>query len=117
MNLFSEEKETVFKIINAILLIWLVSSIIILFSNITNIIVKDPVMNYEQYKASYCIIIPYDDVKEEDLTKTCESQYESYKYENEKTDTSKLRNIYNSLANIMVVAGVMIFLNKNKKSK
>lgn len=117
MNLFSQEKETIFKITNAVLLIWLVASIIILFSSIIDITVKDPVMNYEQYKLNNCSVIFYDDVKEDDSMKNCESQYENYKYENDRVDTYKLKSIYNSLANIIVVAGVMVFLNKKKKNK
>lgn len=42
MNLFDKEKELVFKIVNGILLIWLVAAIVFTASNAINLIIPDP---------------------------------------------------------------------------
>ena len=41
MNLFNKEKEFVLKLINGILLIWIIIAIVIVFSNIVNLVVKE----------------------------------------------------------------------------
>lgn len=42
MNLFDREKELIFKIVNGILLIWLVAAIVFTASNIINLIIVQP---------------------------------------------------------------------------
>ena len=42
MNLFDKDKELIFKIVNGILLIWLVAAIVFTASNIINLVIADP---------------------------------------------------------------------------
>ena len=57
MTLFSKEKEIIFKIVNAVLLIWLIGAIVFVASSVIELTVKDPVREYtyEEYKATNCI--------------------------------------------------------------
>ena len=55
MNLFSKEKEFVLKLINGILLIWLIIAMVVILSNIVNTFVKDPELTYEEYKVVNCL--------------------------------------------------------------
>ncbi len=42
MNLFTKEKELIFKIVNGILLIWFVAAIVFTASSIIDLIIADP---------------------------------------------------------------------------
>lgn len=42
MNLFDRDKELIFRIVNGILLIWLVAAIVFTASNVINLVIADP---------------------------------------------------------------------------
>ncbi len=132
MDLFSKDKETIFKIINAILLIWLIASVTMFFSSIIDIAIKEKPMNYEKYRTMRCYYINdvstdvSDDSEETDTENTdteeqyqnnCIPDYDNYVNDNDSIRTSQLKSVFNSLANVIVVAGVLVFLNKKKKIK
>ncbi|MDD3186907.1 MAG: hypothetical protein PHD02_00315 [Bacilli bacterium] len=119
MNLFSKEKEIIFKITNAILLIWLVAAIVIFFSTVINLVVKEPGRSYtyEEYKELYCETDYYKEMTAVELENNCELQYNDSEYNSEYDDYYKMIGMYTSLANIVIVGGVMFLLNKKKKEK
>jgi len=119
MNLFNKEKELIFRITNAVLLLWLITSTVVLISTTINYFIKEPKTNYtyEEYKLVYCDIIAYDiDVKEEDMSdERCLINYKDYSNSDAMSNYYKVTTIYGSLANLLVVGSVMFILNKKKK--
>lgn len=111
MNLFSKEKEFVLKLINGILLIWVIIATVIVFSNLVNLMIKDPKLTYEEYKIVNC-------VKEEDVNQAelnCREQYNAVDINNRNQNYYYYRSIIICLANILIVGGVVYILNKNDK--
>ena len=117
MSLFSKEKEIIFRITNAILLIWFVAAVVVMCVNIISLFVKDPTENYtyEEYSTMYCSY--YLDSESDQKITNCETQYNSYQLDNDSSNYYKKLTIYGAAANIVVVAGVMYFLNKEKKTQ
>lgn len=115
LSLFSKEKEIIFKITNAILLIWLIASIVFVASSIIELSVKEPVREYtfEEYKVSNCIYKD-DNVSDEENETICLTQYNDYKFNSENKDYYKWRTLYVSLANVIIVGGFLIFINRKK---
>lgn len=120
MILFSNEKEIIFKITNAVLLIWLVAAMAITCGSIINLVIKEPVQNYtySEYELTNCLYY------KEDKTLTpavigerCKVDYNNYKFQNRNNDYYKLITSYTSIANILIVGGVMYFINKKAMTK
>ena len=119
MILFSSDKEIIFKITNAVLLIWLVGAIAIAVSSTIQLLVPDPAANYSyaEYKDAYCVA--FDEKTTDALTdaekeKQCESDYNNYKLNNDSSDRWDLISLYTSIANVVIVGGVLYFLNRKK---
>lgn len=118
MLLFSKEKEIIFKITNAILLIWLIAAIVFVASSIIGLTLKEPVREYTlaEYKASNCL---YKDetLSDEEYAGVCLNQYNDYEFNTKNADYYKWQTLYISIANVVIVGGVLFFLNKPKKIK
>jgi len=110
MKLFSKEKGIIFSILNAILVIWIITATVIGISNITTLVVKDYEYSYDEYKTVYCDL-EYE--KEEE----CINRYDSYKIDQKVYNIDYKRNLIVSISNIVLVSGVLLVLNKEKKSK
>ena len=54
MNLFKKEKGIVLSILNAVLIIWILSAIVIVATNITSLLIKDYTYTYNEYKTTNC---------------------------------------------------------------
>ena len=116
MSLFSKEKEIIFKIVNAVLLIWLIGAIVFVASSVIELAIKEPVRTYtyEQYKATNCIY--KDEEATEEVNETnCLAQYDDYTFSNENADYYKWRTLYVSIANVVIVSGFLFFINRKKK--
>ena len=120
MNLFSKEKEIIFKITNAVLLIWAIAATVIFFSSIINLVVKEPGRNYtyNEYYNLNCTGTYYKDynLTNEEIATNCNNDYLNTKTSNESSDYYKKITLYTSLANIVIVSGVLFFLNKPRKT-
>lgn len=118
MILFSSEKEIVFKIVNAVLLIWLVAAIAIAVSSTIQLLVPDPARDYsyEEYKDVYCTYYKDDKtLTDEEITSRCRSDYNSFVRENKNSDYWKQISLYTSIANVLIVGGVLYFINRKKQ--
>lgn len=113
MNLFNKEKEFVLKLINGILLIWIIIAIVIVFSNIVNLLVKDPELTYDEYKIVNCVQSPDEDATEAELS--CQEQYQAVEINNRSQNYYYYRSIVICLANILIVGSVIFILNRNDK--
>ena len=115
MYLFSKDKEIIFKITNAILLIWLIGATVVFSSSIIELVLKEPSRNYtyEQYKIANCKYYMEDkDLTDETKDQRCKLEYDNYKLSNENSDYYKYLSLYVALANMLIVGGVMFFINK-----
>jgi hypothetical protein len=120
MVLFSSDKEIIFKITNAVLLIWLVAAIAIAFSSVIRIVVKEPVRNYtyEEFKVTSCSYFKEDlELTEDEKEQRCLVEFNNQKFSNENSDYYKYITLYTSIANVLIVGGVMYFINRPKKEK
>lgn len=118
MILFSDEKEIIFKITNAVLLLWAIAATVIALGAIIDIVFKEPVRTYtyEEYKATNCVYFKGDaELQASDFDARCQADYNNYEFQNENSNHYKLRTFYVSLAHVSVVSGVMYFINKKKQ--
>lgn len=118
MNLFSKDKEIIFKIVNAVLLIWLIGAIVFVASSVIELAVKEPVREYtyEEYKETNCYK-KSDTATEEENNSACIAQYDDYNFNMKNSDYYKLRSLYISIANVVIVSGFMYFINRKKTGK
>ena len=109
MNLFSKDKELILRILNAVLIIWIVGGLAFFSSSIVNHFIKEPKINYEEYKAKNCY---YFDEKMD-----CESQYNYYLASMGDVDYYNKRSMITSGIIIVLVMGVIAIININRKEK
>lgn len=115
MNLFSKEKDIIHRIANLIIILWLVIAIFIMYNSFVNIVVKDPLLTYDEYQIEYCgQYIPNDQYDDEDF---CPSQYEQYKFSKRYDKYNNKKSLINSAGNVIVVGIFIFFLNKKTITK
>ena len=110
MKLFAKEKGIILLILNAILVIWTIAATVVAVSNITTLVIKDYEHAYKEYELAYCDL-DYD-TKEE-----CLDDYNAYKLDKKIYNVDYKRNLINACANIILVGGVLVVLNREKKNK
>lgn len=116
-KLFSKEKDIFLKIVNSILILWLIASIVITLAVGIQLINKDSVTTYEAYSTEVCML---DKIPEVEIdSKTTESNCkESYKVEKKRIDRMNKANTNNfliGLANIVIVWLFLSILNRKVK--
>lgn len=105
--MFNKERGIIVLILNAVLIIWLLSATILTINNITNILIKDYIYTYEEYKISYCNF-------EYETEEECKNNYAIFKLDNKNLNVEYYRNIINSAANVILVSTTLLILNKKK---
>lgn len=110
MNLFKKEKGIVLAALNAVLVIWVLASIIIVISNVTNMLLKEYVYTYDEYRLTNCDF-QYETEEE------CKNSYAIYKLDMKNYRLSYPRNIIIGISSCVLVSGVLYFLNKEKENK
>ena len=116
-KLFSKEKDIFLKIVNSILVLWLISAIVITFGVGIKIINKDKVLSYEEYSKEVCMLdkIPSEEIDSSTTEKNCRN---SYKYDKKNIQTMNKANTNNFLIGLSNIVIVSLFMNLlNKKSK
>lgn len=121
MKLFNGEKDLIHRILNLILIVWLVGAIFFSYSNLVNIIVKDKELTYAEYKINNCgdysIYAEDTDVTISDEIDYCKSQYAQYKFDLKNTDYNNKKSLAYAVGNVVIVGAFLFFLNKpNKKN-
>ena len=123
-KLFSKEKDIFLKVINSILVIWLMIAIVITFGVGIKLINKEKVLSYEEYAKEVCVLdkLPYECTDEECKKETDEERKENCEYyymldKNNIEDMNKtnIDNILISLSNIIIVSLFLHLLNKKTK--
>lgn len=110
MKLFSKEKGIIFSALNAILIIWIITAIVLAISNFSYIVIKEPVYSYQEYESINCDL-------EYETKEECERYYNSYKADVKYNDIEYKRSLIVSIANIVIVSSVIFILNKETKQK
>jgi len=116
MILFSEEKPMVFKIVNGILLLWLIGSLVVGLSTVVNLtILKEPQreITLEIYTREYCFV----EGTEKPSTEQCKEDWEADKemLEDDNTQFEK-QALASSIISFVVVGLTLTLLNVSKKS-
>ena len=115
MILFSKDKEIIFKIVNAIFLLWLIIALLGLGNTIINMLVSEKTYTYDEYKLdscnSYSKVNPENNkMSEED----CKMMYDQYKYNNNSSNYYLKVDLLNIIANVIIVLFTLIILNRKK---
>jgi len=107
MLLFSKEKEFVFKITNAVLLVWFIAAIVFSFSAAINLLVEknSPNAQVNCMKANCAA---------EQKAEDCGCNNVGYYEEDNRYEKI---SFYTSIANVVVVGSALYFLNKEKDTK
>lgn len=123
-RLFSKEKDIFLKIINSVLIIWLIVAIVITFGVGIKIVNREKVPTYDEYAKTVCTLdkLPYECSGEEckkqideERKENCEHYYIKDKKEIEDMNKANINNILISISNVIVVSLAMHLLNKKSK--
>ena len=116
-KLFSKEKDIFLKVINSILIIWLIAAIVITFGVGIKIVNKDKVLTYDEYAKEVCMLdkIPSEEIDSTTTEKNCRNSYKYDKKNIQRMNKANNENFLIGLSNIVIVALFMDLLNKNKK--
>lgn len=111
MKLFDKNKGSVHKIVNGVLLIWVLASLIFVCSGIVNnFILSEKGQTYAEYKIDNCTT--YDSVKEKEIAlseKDCKEKFEKESY-NEKL--YEYQSIATSIISLVFSLGTLLIINK-----
>lgn len=123
-KLFSKEKDIFLKVINSILVIWLMVAIVITLGVGIKLINKEEILTYEEYAKEVCVLdkLPYectgDECKketDEERNENCEYYYMIDKNKINKMNKANVDNILISISNIIIVSLFLHLLNKKTK--
>lgn len=112
MNLFSKEKDFILKLTNLALTLWLLGSIIILYTSIIDVTYTEKPMSYKSYQEINCTNYIIEDKLDE-----CQANYDIYVKDTNPNSYYKLRIILMSLGSVLIVSSSIYFLNREKKVK
>lgn len=116
-KLFSKEKDIFLKVVNSVLVLWLIIAIVITFGVGIKIINKDVVLSYDEYSKEVCTLdkIPAEEVDQELTKENCYASYIEEKNYIENMNKTNIDNILTSTANIVIVSLFIHLLNKKTK--
>lgn len=114
MILFSKDKEIIFKITNAVLLIWLLGALVFTCNNIIDLLVKAPQYTYNEYELENCGYLKDADGGYDQ--NSCRDAYDRYLLTEKNNDYYKKINLYTAIANVVIVGGTMFFINRRKET-
>ena len=116
-KLFAKEKDIFLKVINFILVLWVIAAIVITLAVGIQIINKDKVLTYEEYSKKICLLdqIPQEEIDLQTAQRNCRNSYK-YEVKNiEKMNKANTNNFLIGLSNIVIVSLFMNLLNKKTK--
>lgn len=113
MNLFDKNKGSVHKIVNGVLLIWVLTSLILVCSGVVNnFVLNEKGATYEEYKIDNCTT--YNSVEEKEVSlsdKTCREKFEKENY-NEKL--YEYQSLAASIISLVFSLGTLVIINRKK---
>lgn len=113
---FNKEKDFVLKLVNIVLILWLVGAISALQFSLTELFFKDPKLTLSEYEIYYCN--NYREYLEEIYSSDeddCVKQYKIYEKEHKTFDNDKIKYVVMALGNVIIVSASLYFVNKERK--
>ncbi len=118
MFLFSKEKELIFKITNAVLLLWFVGAVIFTLVSIVNHVLKEPELSYEEHKVISCgWYKDLEDLDDTEQEKRCQDDYKTNAVWRKTSNHDRMLVIYGGMINVFVVGGILGLMNKKEGKK
>lgn len=116
-KLFAKEKDIFLKVINSILVLWLIAAIVITFGVGIKIVNKDRVLTYEEYSKEVCMLdkIPQEEIDVQTVQRNCRNNYKYDKKNIEKMNKTNTNNFLIGLSNVVIVSLFVHLLNKKSK--
>ena len=118
-KLFSKEKDIFLRIINCILILWLIIAIVITLGVGIKIVNKDTILTYEEYSKEVCMLdkIPEEEIDKASTKENCRLSYTSDKNYKEEMNKANNNNFLIGISNIVIVSIFIHLLNKNKRDQ
>ena len=110
MNLFSKDKELIFKIVNGIFLIWFIAAVILTANSIIEYVIRDPAPTYQEFIKNEGGMYPEKGVSEAEMKEIYDQNYAG-------RDVYALRFMLTSMANVVIVGGAIYVLNRTPEKK
>lgn len=113
MNLFSKDKEIIFKIVNGVLLIWFIAAVILTANSIIEYVVREPIPTYQEFREREFKNFPEEkgyEMTEAEVRRMYEQSYSG-------RDSWALRFMFTSMANVVIVGGAILVINKTPKKR
>jgi len=119
MNLFNKEKDLILRIMNLILIVWLIVALILTFAATYNLIDYESKMSYQTFKDGGCTEwYSFRNEEERELTETeCRANYVRYERNYEQTRRSRRLFLTISITQVILVGGTLFIINRKKKEK
>lgn len=113
MNLFDPKKDLIWRIVNAVLLVWALISVVVFlnFTIVENLVPDSSMRNYNNYRLNRCAYM------EEEKNVNVPSCYEQYNIEKDNVKYNNYRGTLGSVISFVISAGALWYLNMNKKAK
>jgi hypothetical protein len=105
--MFSKDNDIIKRIMNLILVVWIIVAIVISYNSVVDLLFDNPKYNYEEYKIKYCN-------EELDKYTTCEKKYETHLSSQKREKRTKTKVLINSTGNVMIIGFFTFLLNRKK---
>lgn len=106
MKLFNKDNDLIKRIMNLILVIWIIAGIVISYRSAVDLMFDYEAYTYEEYQTKYCI-------EEED--QICKQRFESDQNNRDREKRDQMKVLINSVGNVIIVGAFIFFLNRDKK--
>lgn len=110
MNLFSKDKELIFKIVNGIFLIWFIAAVILTANSIIDYVIREPIPTYQEFIKNEGGMYPEKGTTESEMKDIYNQNYANQ-------NIYALRFLLTSMANVVIVGGAIYILNRTPKKK
>ncbi len=104
--MFDKEKDWILKLVNLILILWLIGSLIFFYTSVVDVLIEEKPMPYNLYKQKHCEYL--DDEVE------CQRMFDSSKEYDRDFNNRKKRDIFISIGNVALVSTTIKILNKRR---
>lgn len=106
MKLFSKENDLIKRILNLILIVWLITTIVIAYTSLVDVFFENKNLSYEDFKIRYC-------TNRQEIE--CKNDYEIKKINNKQSANSNKKTLVNSVGNFFIVGTFLIIVNYQKR--
>jgi hypothetical protein len=113
MNLFSRDKDIIFKIVNGVFLIWFIAAVILTANSIIEYVVREPIPSYQEFRVTEFKNFPEEkgnEMTDAEVRKMYDQSYSG-------RDSWALRFMFTSMANVVIVGGAILVINRTPNKK